>query len=101
MVDADHAHQRQLLPRRCLQFGDMEHEGRVTGQQHARDVCRLRRPRAGGIGQTRAEMAEVLVPDHVVRLGLRVGPLEDHRRAAVADHDAVLEFVDALVASTT
>src|SRR3954470_10974984 len=34
-------------------------------------------------------MTEVLVPDHVAWLGLRVGPLEDDGRAAVADHDAV------------
>ena len=42
-------------------------------------------------------MAEVLVPDHVARLGLRVGPLEDDGRAAVAHHDAVLgELVERL-----
>ena len=41
-------------------------------------------------GRPGAEMAEVLVPDDVVRFGLRVGPLEDDGRAAVAHHDAVL-----------
>ena len=40
------------------------------------------------VGQTGAEVAEVLVPDDVARFRLRVGPLKDDRRAAVADHDA-------------
>ena len=43
---------------------------------------------AGGIGQAGADVAVVLVPDHIMRLGLRVGPLEDHGGAAVADQDA-------------
>ena len=49
----------------------------------------VRQHRAGGVGQAGADVAEVLVPDHVVRLALRIGPLEDHRGAAIADHDAV------------
>lgn len=47
------------------------------------------RHRAGGVGQADAGMAEILVPDHVARFALRIGPLEDHRGAAVADQDAV------------
>ena len=43
-----------------------------------------------------AQMTEVLVPDDVARLGLRVRPLEDHGRAAVAHHDPVLELLEGL-----
>ena len=97
MVDAHHAHQRQVLPGRGLQFGDVEQECRVTGQQHDRPLAALGDRGADGVGQTRAQMTEVLVPDHVARLGLRVGPLEDDGRAAVAHHDAVLgELVERL-----
>ncbi len=80
----------------------MEQEGRVAGQQHHRPLAALGDRCADGVGQTGAEMTEVLVPDHVARLRLRVRPLEDDRRAAVAHHDAVLaNSSKALVASTT
>ena len=62
----------------------------MTGEQHDRSLAAFRDGGADGIRQTGAEMAEVLVPDDVVRLGLRVRPPEDHGGAAVAHHDAVL-----------
>ena len=90
MVDADDADQRQVLTRGGFEFGDVEQERGVTGEQHDRTLAAVGDRGADGVGQAGAEVAEVLVPDHVVRLRLRVGPLEDHGGPAVAHHDAVL-----------
>src|SRR5262249_5786606 len=83
MVDPYDAHQRNALPRRSFEFGDVEQEGRVAGEQHDGTLASLGDGGADRIRQPGAEVTEILVPDHVARLGLRVGPLEDDGGAAV------------------
>jgi len=41
VVDPDHAHQRQILTRCGFQFGDVEKEGGVAGEQHDRTLTPL------------------------------------------------------------
>ena len=97
MVHPHHAHQRKLLPNRGFQLGDVEQESRVAGEQHDRPAAPLGHRRADRVGQAGSEVTEILIPDHVARLGLRIGPLEDHRGAPVAHHDAVIgELVERL-----
>ena len=52
-----------------------------------------------GIGQAGAEVTEVLVPDDVVRLGLRIGPLK--MTVAPPSRTMMPSSGKALVASTT
>src|SRR6202012_5111697 len=96
MVDTHYAYQRKLQARGGFQFSDVEEKRRVTGQQHHRPLTTLGDRCSDCVRQSGSEVAEVLVPDDVPRLGLRVGPLEDDGRAAIADQDAVLEVVERL-----
>src|SRR6185437_4922334 len=96
MVDTHYAYQRKLQARSGFQLSYMEEKCRVTGQQHHRPLAALGDRGTDRIGQPRAEVAEVLVPDDVARLGLRVRPLENDGCPTVAHHDAVLEFVERL-----
>src|SRR3546814_6391775 len=65
-------------------------ERRGAGGQQYRPLAAVSNRRADGITQAGTETAEVLVPDHVMRLGLQEGPGEDHGAAAVARVDRVL-----------
>src|SRR3546814_362127 len=65
-------------------------ERRGAGGQQYRPLAAVGNRRADGITQAGTETAEVLVPDHVMRLGLQEGPGEDHGAAAVARVDRVL-----------
>src|SRR5207302_1899647 len=89
MVDTHDADQREFLARCGFQFGDVEQEGGVAGKKHDRSLCAVCYRSPHGVGQAGAQMAEVLVPDDVAGLALRIGPSEYDGRAAVADHDAV------------
>src|SRR3546814_6469092 len=73
-----------------FQIADVVQEQRVAGGQQYRPLAAVGNRRADGITQAGTETAEVLVPDHVMRLGLQEGPGVDHGAAAVARVDRVL-----------
>ena len=68
----------------------MKHERGIAGQQHHRAFAACRQRGPDRIGQTGPQMPEVLVPHHIARPRLRIGPGEDRDGAAIANHDPIL-----------
>ena len=93
IVHADDADEWEVAARRGFKFRDVEHERAVRGDQHAgagfAGGGAVGQHGTRGVRQAGADMAKVLVPDHVMRFALRIGPLENDGGATVADHDAV------------
>src|SRR3546814_7317497 len=68
----------------------MEQEGRVAADQDDAALIAYHQLRADGIRQTRAQMAEILVPDRIARRDLCARPGVDADRAAIAHEHRVL-----------
>src|SRR3546814_20018166 len=68
----------------------MEQEGRVAADQDDAALIAYHQLRADSIRKTRAQMAEILVPDRIARRDLCARPGVDADRAALAHETRVL-----------